>query len=132
MGLGTWLSQYLKKTLSNLILLELALVICCGLSYGLFYLHFSSLSFAVGFLSLIGLLCGAEIPFVYDLFNQKKAEEGFIEKVLLADYLGMAFGAFLFSGIFLRSLGLHLTVVLILGLNLFVFLYLIGLRLWRA
>ena len=94
MGIGSWLSRYLVRTLpAHFLRIELMLAVVGGfLPAALFIYHgLSPEGFRIvlyGLILVIGLLVGLEIPLVMRLLKQHYALKDLVSQVLTVDYLG--------------------------------------------
>ena len=121
MGIGSWLSKYVKDedVLNRFIDVELLVALLGGVSAAVLFLVFAWLSapfraaLYVG-VFVIGLMVGMEIPLVMRVFNQRKAEfREIVSRVLTFDYLGALAVSLIFPLLLAPKLGLLRTSCLL-------------------
>jgi spermidine synthase len=125
MGIGSWLSQFVKRQLvAQFLRIELLVGLFGGLMPAALFVAHSSLplgadgAFKVllyGLVGLIGALVGLEIPLVMRIlkshFSQRWALSELVSQVLTFDYLGALVVAVAFPLLFVPHLGLVRTGV---------------------
>ncbi len=118
MGAGAWLSKFLDGDLARRFLdVELAVALVGGLSAPLLFLafaeveHFQLLLLAVVF--AIGTLVGLELPLLMRLLEGQVAFKDLVSRVLTFDYIGALAAALMFPLLFVPSLGLVRTSLVI-------------------
>jgi spermidine synthase len=128
MGLGSWLSQFVKTRLvERFILIELYVGVAGGASAWLLFLTFSSTSstalyYAVmfGLTLLIGAGVGFEIPLLVRIVKRFASLPSSVANVLAADYLGSLVGSLAFPLVLLIYLGLLRTAFVVGAVNVVV------------
>ncbi len=117
MGVGAYVSQYLKKHLITIfILLELSVALTGGfvplLSFAFFvYLPEYFQSFFWCALFLLGIGVGAEIPLLIRLVKKYQTFTKAVANVLGLDYLGALAASWLFPFVLLPQIGLYESAV---------------------
>lgn len=125
MGLGSYLSKYLKKNiLQTFIVVELVLSIVGGASCLVLHLALIYTKY-YGFLSgvliaIIGTLIGTEIPLIARLLENKRALKDTIAEILSFDYIGALIASLLFPIVLLPYLGTMRTALVISFINIIV------------
>ncbi|MEJ6005369.1 polyamine aminopropyltransferase [Paucibacter sp. AS339] len=151
MGLGSWLSRYLKRQLvAQFLKIELLVGLVGGLMPAALFMAHSLLppgqlaSFRVllyGLVLLVGALVGLEIPLVMRIlkkqFSQRYALGDLVSQVLTFDYLGALVVALAFPLLLVPHLGLVRTGLFFGLLNALVavwalFIFRPQLRAWRS
>lgn len=131
MGLGAYLSKYIEtKLLEKFIQVEIALSVVGGASIILIFMFYSSgskLYFVIlyGLTILIGSLVGFEIPLVMRIMETILKLKDNVANVLAFDYIGGLIGSVAFPLLFLPTLGIMKTSILIGVLNLISALWLL-------
>ncbi len=112
MGIGSWLSKYVKgNLLLRFIQIELLVGLLGGLSAGLlfllFTLHNGPFRFTLyGLVLLIGILVGLEIPLIMRILKREVKFDDLVAKVLSFDYIGALAVSVLFPLLLAPHLGL--------------------------
>jgi spermidine synthase len=111
MGLGSWLSRYVKKRMLPVFLgVEIAVGLVGGFSALILFFAFAVLdSYGVLLLVMciaIGALVGLEIPLLLRIMKQETSLRRAVGNVLALDYLGALLGSLLFPFLLLPSWGL--------------------------
>jgi spermidine synthase len=111
MGVGSWLTRYLKRGLvSRFIEIELMVGLVGGFSSSLLFLAFAyTESFRVLLyllVVLVGILVGLEIPLLMRILKERFAFSELVANVLTFDYLGALGATLLFPLFLVPSLGL--------------------------
>jgi len=112
MGIGSYLSKFIETDLiGRFILIEVILSIVGGLCSLSLFVAFSQLNafYALtmyGFILLIGILVGFEIPILTRIVSQKTEIQQSIANVLSLDYIGALIGSVMFPLLLLPHLGL--------------------------
>jgi spermidine synthase len=130
MGLGSWLSRYVRTAvLSVFIRVEILVGVVGGCSAALLFLAFSEISdFRVALyavVGLIGILVGLEIPLLLRLLQDRLELRDLVARVLAADYLGGLLASLLFPLFLVPRLGLIRTCFLFGIINVAVAMLLI-------
>jgi len=125
MGLGSYLSRYIKKDLiKNFIFIEIALGFVGGVSVLVLNLLFSfSASFIalqIFFLILIGSLVGLEIPLLTRILKKYGALNEILSNVLTLDYMGGLAGSLLFPLLLFPFAGRLLTSLIVGIINILI------------
>lgn len=128
MGLGSFLSKYLVRSLINrFILIEVAIGLLGGVSTVLLLLIYvysgnNTAYFAVMFALIvsIGTLVGLEIPVLTRIMQQYGSLRVTLANVLAFDYIGALVGSIAFPLILLKHLGLVQTAFVVGFLNVLV------------
>ena len=135
MGLGAWLAQFAKDSLSNwFVLAELALALLGGLSALLLFVAYvysqDGFPLILGLLSVgIGALVGLEIPILLRILEAGSSVRLAVSRVLAVDYVGALIGSILFPLVLLPYMGLVRTAAFLGLINLAVaFLAMVLLR----
>jgi spermidine synthase len=120
MGVGAWLSRHLDRNLARRFVdIELAVALVGGLSAPLLFLAFGSVDHfqlvLLGFVFAIGILAGLELPLLMRLLDGQIAFKDLVSRVLTFDYIGALAAALLFPLLFVPTLGLVRTS-LVMGL----------------
>jgi spermidine synthase len=125
MGIGSWLSKYLKDyTEEKFVIVEMLIAFIGGNSVALiFFTYGYTRHFYLVLISLIliiGVLIGLEIPLLIKIINQKKRQEliNNVSNILAIDYLGALFASIVFPIILLPQLGILRTAFAVGFLNL--------------
>jgi spermidine synthase len=111
MGLGSWLSRYVRTgVLDMFIRVEILVGVVGGCSAALLFLAFSEIShFRVALyavVGLIGILVGLEIPLLLRLLQDRLELRDLVARVLAADYVGGLLASLLFPLFLVPRLGL--------------------------
>ena len=122
MGVGAWLSRYIKKNLARTFLeVELGVALLGGLSAPLLFFSFAALDwFAVVLYSIvfaIGTLVGLELPLLMRILKEHLDFSDLVSRVLAFDYIGALAASVLFPILFVPRLGLVRTSLLFGMLN---------------
>ena len=130
MGLGSWLSRYVRENvLDTFIRVEIVVGVVGGCSAAVLFLVFSQVThFRValyGFVGLIGILVGLEIPLLLRLLEDRFQLRDLVARVLAADYVGGLLASLLFPLLLVPRLGLIRTSFLFGIINVGVALVLI-------
>jgi spermidine synthase len=130
MGLGSWLSRYVRHdVLDVFIRVEILVGVVGGCSAALLFLVFSEVThFRValyGLVGLIGILVGLEIPLLLRLLEDRLELRDLIARVLAADYVGGLLASLLFPLLLVPRLGLIRTSFLFGIINVLIALVLI-------
>lgn len=111
MGIGSWLSRYVKKDLLKVFIhVELILAVIGGSSAALLFCLFDQVgSFRLLLYSLVsitGILVGVEIPLLMRILKDQYAFQDLIAKVFTFDYLGALLASLMFPLLLVPHLGL--------------------------
>jgi spermidine synthase len=111
MGVGSWLSRYVKRDLLRFFIhVELLLALVGGSSAAVLFCLFDQVaSFRVLLYSLVsvtGILVGVEIPILMRILKDEYAFQDLVAKVFTFDYLGALLASLLFPLILVPRLGL--------------------------
>ncbi len=124
MGLGAWLSRYVKKLERAFVMLQLFIALVGGFSAFVLFYAFAYIDNYEAFLYLItvvlGALIGAEIPLIIRILKNSFSLKSNISNVFTLDYIGALFASLLFPLILVPQLGLMQTSFLFGGMNLLV------------
>jgi spermidine synthase len=117
MGIGAWLSRFLDKGLARrFIEIELAVAVIGGASAPFLFLVFPVVqSFQLILLAVvvvIGILVGLELPLLMRLLQGQLVFKDLVARVLTFDYIGALAAALLFPLVFVPTLGLVRTSLL--------------------
>ncbi len=120
MGVGAWLSKFLDGDLARRFIdVELAVALVGGLSTPALFLVFAQVAhfqfLLLGAVFVIGVLVGLELPLLMRLLEGQIAFKDLVSRVLTFDYVGALAAALLFPLLFVPSLGLVRTS-LVMGL----------------
>ena len=130
MGLGSWLSRYVReRILEAFVRIEILVGMVGGGSAALLFLVFGEVvHFRValfGVVGLIGLLVGLEIPLLLRLLQDRLELRDLVSRVLAADYVGGLLASLLFPLLLVPRLGLIRTSFLFGIINVAVAMLLI-------
>jgi spermidine synthase len=122
MGIGSWLSGYIKGNLLRwFISVEILVGLIGGLSAAaLFILFEQAASFRVllyGIVSVIGVLVGLEIPLLMRLLKDEYSFEHLVSRIFTFDYIGSLLASIIFPLVLVPYLGLIRSAVLFGMLN---------------
>lgn len=122
MGVGAWLSGFLKEGLARIFLeVELGVALLGGASAPLLFLSFASAQHFTLFLYLvvflIGTLVGLELPLLMRILKEHLDFGELVARVLTFDYIGALVASVLFPTLFVPRLGLVRTSLLFGMLN---------------
>jgi spermidine synthase len=111
MGVGSWLSRYVKRDLLRFFIhVELLLALIGGSSAALLFCLFDQVaSFRLLLYSLVsitGILVGVEIPILMRILKDEYAFQDLVAKVFTFDYLGALLASLLFPLLLVPHLGL--------------------------
>jgi spermidine synthase len=111
MGVGSWLSRYIRSDLlENFVRIEILVGAVGGASAAALFLVFAEVAqFRValyGVVGLIGVLVGLEIPLLLRILQREFALEELVARVLAADYVGALIASLLFPLLLVPRLGL--------------------------
>src|SRR6476660_2372383 len=111
MGIGSWLSRYVKRDLlSFFIRVEILVGAVGGSSAALLFLafeHVASFRFLLYFtVGAIGVLVGVEIPLLLRILENRLEFRDLVAKVFTFDYVGALFASILFPLVLVPHLGL--------------------------
>jgi spermidine synthase len=111
MGVGAWLSQFVRRDLAaRFVALEILVGLCGGFSAAALFAAFASnLAFHVvlyALVAVVGVLVGMEIPLMLRILRRRLAFEALVARVLSADYLGALAASLVFPLWFVPRLGL--------------------------
>lgn len=128
MGLGSWLSQRVRKNLLGVfVTLELVLALVGGLSATTLYWAYAAGSFywvaLFGFLIVIGALVGIELPLLVRMLDRYGQLRTIVAQALSFDYLGCLVGSLLFPLVLLPAFGVARTAFLVGLVNVGVAVY---------
>lgn len=123
MGLGSYLSRFMKQQLvANFILVEIILAFCGGMSVPVLYLLFSwDVGYMVGMIcciSIIGVLTGFEIPLLSRMLSNEVTLRENLSDVLSLDYVGALIATLCFPFLILPFVGLFKTSLIFGLINL--------------
>jgi spermidine synthase len=130
MGLGSWLSRYVReRILDTFVRVEILVGLVGGSSAALLFLVFGEVvHFRValfGVVGLIGVLVGLEIPLLLRLLQDRLELRDLVARVLAADYVGGLLASLLFPLFLVPRLGLIRTSFLFGIINVAVAMLLI-------
>lgn len=122
MGLGAWLSSFVKRGLARTFLeVELAVALVGGLSVPLLYLCYVRPALFMVLLYAdvlaVGTLVGLELPLLMRIVRERLEFEDVVSRVLTFDYAGALVASLLFPLFFLPQLGLVRTSLVTGTLN---------------
>ena len=122
MGIGSWLSRYLRGALiEHFVRVEIVVGAVGGASAAILFLTFAEVTqFRValyGLVSLIGVLVGLEIPLLLRILQDQFEIGDLVARVFAADYLGALVASILFPLLLVPRLGLIRTCFLFGILN---------------
>ncbi|HQW19158.1 MAG TPA: polyamine aminopropyltransferase [Rhodocyclaceae bacterium] len=131
MGIGAHLSRYVRDedAIARFVDIELAIGLFGGLSAAILFLTFAWLAapfrtLLYGFVLVIGMLVGMEIPLVMRLLGMRKVSlSDLVSRVLTFDYLGALAVSLLFPLVLAPRLGLIRSALLFGLLNVVVALW---------
>lgn len=130
MGLGAWVSRYVKRVIAGFVTIQIALALIGGFLAPVVFLSYGyGLSVApilYGMLALVGVLSGMEIPLIARLLEALGTPRFRFENVLSVDYVGALVAAVAFPLIILPQLSLVAASLMFGVLNLAV----AGVSLW--
>lgn len=120
MGVGAWLSRLVERKLARrFIEVELGVALIGGASAPLLFLLFPVVGqfqvVLLGFVAIIGILVGLELPLLMRLLSGQLVFKDLVSRVLSVDYVGALAAALLFPLLFVPHLGLVRTS-LVMGL----------------
>jgi spermidine synthase len=128
LGVGAWLSQFIKRGLARCFLeVELGVALIGGCSAPVLFLSFAYLSWFQPLLFLvvfvIGVLVGLELPLLMRILQSHLDFSDLVSRVLAFDYLGALFASLLFPLLLVPKLGLVRTSLVFGILNALVGLW---------
>jgi spermidine synthase len=128
MGLGSWLSQRVRKNLLGVfVTLELVLAVVGGVSASALYWAYATGPFywvvLLGFLIVIGALVGIELPLLVRMLDGYGQLRTIVAQALSFDYLGCLVGSLLFPLVLLPAFGVSRTAFLVGLVNVGVAVY---------
>lgn len=128
MGVGSWLSRYVKRNLlAFFVKVEILVGAIGGCSAAVLFLlfeHVYSFRLPLYFIvSLIGVLVGIEVPLLLRILKDKLEFSDLVSRVLAFDYIGALFASLLFPLLLIPYLGLVKTSFMFGILN-------VGVALW--
>jgi spermidine synthase len=111
MGVGAWLSRRVEgKLAQRFVDIELAVAVVGGASAPVLFLAFGSVAHfqvvLLGFVVVIGVLVGLELPLLMRLLEGQIAFKDLVSRVLTFDYIGALAAALLFPLVLVPDLGL--------------------------
>jgi len=116
LGVGAWLSRYVRAPARVFVEVELAVALVGGCSTPLLFFAFASVSFfswiLYGLVFVIGILVGLELPLLMRILRESLSFEDLISSVLTFDYIGALFASLLFPILLIPQLGLVRTSLL--------------------
>lgn len=120
MGVGAWISRAVDNNLARrFIEVELGVALIGGASAPILFLLFPIVGnfqiILLGFVAVIGILVGLELPLLMRLLSGQLVFKDLVSRVLSVDYLGALAAALLFPLLFVPRLGLVRTS-LVMGL----------------
>jgi spermidine synthase len=123
MGVGSWLSRYIRESLvDNFVRIEILVGLIGGFSAAILFVLFAEVSqFRValyGLVGLIGILVGLEIPILIRILKDQYELGELVARVLAADYVGALLASLLFPLLLVPHLGLIRTSFLFGILNI--------------
>jgi len=123
MGIGSWLSRYVREALlDNFVRIEILVGIVGGSAAAILFLLFPHVAqFRValyGLVGLIGVLVGLEIPILLRLLQGQFELGELVARVLAADYIGALIASILFPLLLVPNIGLVRTGFLFGILNI--------------
>lgn len=130
MGIGSWLSRYVKRNLLGVFVqVEILVGMIGGSSAALLFLLFEQVeSFRIILYSevlLIGILVGIEIPLLLRILKDRFEFSDLVSRVFTFDYIGALFASLLFPLLLVPYLGLIQTAFLFGIFNVMVALWLL-------
>ncbi len=122
MGVGSWLSGRIdREPARRFVQVELAVAIVGGAAAPQLFLAFGYLNFfrpiLYGFVTMIGVLVGLEIPLLLRVLKDELEFKDLIARVLTADYIGALVASLLFPMFLMPRLGIVRTGLLFGLLN---------------
>ena len=128
MGVGAWISGFIKKQLARVFLeVELGVALLGGTSAPLLFLSFTAAPYFTLVLYLIvfaiGVLVGLELPLLMRILKEHLDFGELVSRVLTFDYIGALVASVLFPTLFVPHLGLVRTSLLFGMLNALVALW---------
>lgn len=128
LGVGAWLSQFIKRGLARCFLeVELGVALIGGCSAPVLFVSFAYLSWFQPLLFLvvfvIGVLVGLELPLLMRILQSHLDFSDLVSRVLAFDYLGALFASLLFPLLLVPKLGLVRTSLVFGILNALVGLW---------
>ncbi len=130
MGVGAWLSRFVSQPLPGFVIAQILLGLTGGFLAAVLYFTYAFLGAVAvplyGFLILIGILSGMEIPLIARVLKQIGAPEFRFENVLSVDYIGALIASVAFPLVIVPHLNLISASLLFGSLNLAV----AGLSIW--
>ena len=123
MGVGSWLSRYIRESLiENFVRIEILVGVIGGSAAAILFLVFTEVhQFRValyGLVTLIGVLVGLEIPILIRILKDQFELGELVARVLAADYVGALIASLMFPLLLVPQLGLIRTCFLFGVLNI--------------
>jgi len=123
MGLGSYLSRFVKRNLiANFVLVEIILAFCGGMSVPVLYLLFSwDAAYMIGMILcifIVGVLTGFEIPLLSRILSDELDLRENLSDVLSLDYIGALIATLCFPFLILPFVGLFKTSLIFGLINL--------------
>jgi spermidine synthase len=111
MGVGAWLSRRIEgKLAQRFVDVEIAVAVIGGVSAPVLFMAFGSVAsfqlVLLGFVFVIGVLVGLELPLLMRLLEGQIAFKDLVSRVLTFDYIGALAAAVLFPLVLVPDLGL--------------------------
>jgi spermidine synthase len=111
MGVGSWLSRYIRESLiENFVRIEILVGVIGGSAAAILFLVFAEVTqFRValyGLVTIIGILVGLEIPILIRILKDQFELGDLVARVLAADYVGALVASLLFPLLLVPRLGL--------------------------
>lgn len=122
LGVGAWLSSYVKQRLARMFLeVELGVALLGGFSAPLLFASFAMLDYfqlmLYGLVFVIGTLVGLELPLLMRILKEHLDFSDLVSRVLAFDYIGALAASVLFPILFVPRLGLVRTSLVFGMLN---------------
>ncbi len=125
MGIGSWLSKYLKDyTEEKFVVVEMLIAFIGGNSVAIIFFTYGFTSYfylvLIGLILILGILIGLEIPILIKIIDQQQRKELIdnVSNILAVDYIGALFASIIFPIILLPNLGILRTAFAVGFLNL--------------
>lgn len=117
MGIGSWLTRFIHRALvSRFITIELMVGLAGGFSSAILFLAFTYVQgfriLLYGFVVLIGILVGLEIPLLMRILKERFEFRELVANVLTFDYLGALGASLLFPLLLVPKVGLVRSAIL--------------------
>ena len=111
MGVGAWLSKYIKDKLARYFIeIELAVALIGGTSAPILYFSFAQITWfslvLYGLVFVIGILVGLELPLLMRIMQSHLDFKDLVSRTLTFDYIGALLASLAFPILFVPHLGL--------------------------